>query len=774
MSTHDLAFRPTLDAERLGHETEPQAFLVIGGARSGRPSPLRFAGAPRPEIEADHRYRSDVPPATIFAVTGHVLRAGGLLVRDDSVFWRDDCWPGYLRDVLQPGTRLPDAWAHGLRGAPLRTIDLEIPCAVPTHPNFVYGHFLLEMLPKLWLLDGLQRCGNRFAVAVPTTMPAWVWPFLSLYVHERDLVRYDPRLEQVRAPSFLVPAMLNLNYYLHPAMNLVADDLVARAAPAGQTTPTAHGRRLLLSRRTYQGGAFSALDAAREVEAAMDEFDFEILHPEDLSIAEQMSAYRGASMILGEYGSALHNALFAPRGCSVIAINPFNTVQSRISALRHQPLGVVDAVDGPVQRVNAGGTPPAPIRIDLDSLKRLVAEMASAEPQTRPVARNESARPVALRTLDRLPLGDYLSVLETQGSLARSIEVAPSQPRRRGGFLFAAKIDEAIAPFGHLFSSPDYRDYTSARIVCAELRGAMIVGSDGLVALRGRIVADTTHGVEAWRSESLIASLNQGGELHLKQSVTIPSPDRREVFCGFTGGWRNIDHWFTECLPRLYMFIWLKQRQPGMLLAMPAFDTGSLQERTLRLLGIEPADILTVDREDVVAPETLWVLSGIDVWQPPTVVRDAARAFAGAARSANPHATGRLYLASDNGPSRVTNMDAVQPLLASYGVQILRPLQSGLDSLLAAMAGARVVVGESGSGLAAVAFCGEGTRVIELFNPAGPQPAIWGIASLCDLAYGYVVGQHTPEPAQETAPDGNSSYAVDLDQLTIALATACA
>ncbi len=802
MATHDLNFPPIADPERVGLDPDPHSFTLFGAARSPRPAPLLFAGTARPETEADHRYRADLPPAAVYAVTGHELRAGGLLVRDGSVFWRDDCLPSYLRDVLQPGASLPGAWAHGLDDPQLRPIDLDRPCAVPTHPNFVYGHFLLEMLPKLWLLDWLRRYGCRFAVALPTTMPAWMQPFVALFVDDADIVRYDPRRERVRAPAFLAPAMLNVGYYLHPAMNVMAEDVAARALAApGAPAPPA-GRRLFLSRRSYEGGAHSVLEDAAAIEDALRQDGFEAIRPEELSLRDQIATYRSAAVMVGEYGSALHNALFAPHGSAVVAINPFNTVQSRIAALRGQPYGIVEPVGGPRNRLNADPSSHPRVRIDIGALRGLLAAMAPAAPP--PVAPTPApstlmayeaeetpdgaspasyltmafgmeAAPVPTRdaaadSFDTLPRGEYLATLEGDRRVGHTLVVAPQEPRDRGGFLFATSIDPNIAPFGRLFSAPDGRRYLGARMICTELRDAMLIGADGLIAVAGKVVGDTANSVEAWRAESLVADPDDGGQVRLKRRLRRPGRTGDLVFCGFSGGWRTIDCWLLECLPRLQVFLILRRQFPALRLAMPKLPAGSLQERTLQVLAIEPRDVLTVGPDDVVAPTTLWALNGIDKWCPPSLCRDAAHALGAMLAAAPASPATRIHLASQAGPPRVANRDDIAPFLAARGFRTIRPTEVSLDTLVAAMAGARVVVGETGVGLSAALFCGPGTPVIELFNPAGPQPTIWSVAALCGLPYGYVVGRHAPVPGQDRAADGNSPYAVDLEQLAGALA----
>ena len=58
--------------------------------------------------------------------------------------------------------------------------------------------------------------------------------------------------------------------------------------------------------------------------------------------------------------------------------------------------------------------------------------------------------------------------------------------------------------------------------------------------------------------------------------------------------------------------------------------------------------------------------------------------------------------------------------------------------------------------------------MLELFNPACVQPAHWVMASMCDLEYGYVVGEHVALPHAPRA-DWNTDYAVAPESLAQAL-----
>jgi capsular polysaccharide biosynthesis protein len=78
------------------------------------------------------------------------------------------------------------------------------------------------------------------------------------------------------------------------------------------------------------------------VEQIARKLGFEIFYPEEHPVTEQIRAYQEASTIAGEYGSGLHNSMFAPPGeCVVVGLAPTQLLQSRLSALTQHPTGYI-------------------------------------------------------------------------------------------------------------------------------------------------------------------------------------------------------------------------------------------------------------------------------------------------------------------------------------------------------------------------------------------------------------------------------------------------
>jgi capsular polysaccharide biosynthesis protein len=167
--------------------------------------------------------------------------------------------------------------------------------------------------------------------------------------------------------------MMHFEYLFHPAFMAMAADVKARAGVDVAAPPS--GRRLYLSRRRFRetSSVWHGVENEHEIEALLrDEHGFEVLYPEEMSLAEQLSAYHGAAVLVGESGSQMHNSLFAPRGAVVVVMNEINRVQRRICEFMGQPFVVVPPEDG-VLRIYETHPDDRYFRVDPEAVVRAVA-----------------------------------------------------------------------------------------------------------------------------------------------------------------------------------------------------------------------------------------------------------------------------------------------------------------------------------------------------------------------------------------------------------------
>lgn len=264
-------------------------------------------------------------------ISGAVHDADGALVRASQRRWHGDPQNPMAAD---PETvPLPDS-ARRLAGT----------WRYAGHWAGHFGHFLVETLPNLWpnpdqvgpLAGTLLHRPARGALLAPgrplqePTMTPWQHDLIALagvdpagvrIVHGRPL-----RVQRLVVGSR--PVLLKK--WAQPeavALWQRVSDAVGTRGP---------DRRVYLSRTRFHAADGTArartesTDDAR-LDATFAEAGFAVVHPETLSIAEQIALVRGADVLAGLSGSALHLSVFARPGSRVL------TLGDRRSPLRPTP-----------------------------------------------------------------------------------------------------------------------------------------------------------------------------------------------------------------------------------------------------------------------------------------------------------------------------------------------------------------------------------------------------------------------------------------------------
>jgi hypothetical protein len=378
LSTNEMVGHPRLVSELGAFEASSYhnaLVLELSTSLSGPlQTPLFREWDLDPEIVAEH-YNWDVPPPIrVFGVPDHVLGGGGLLSREGALWIPGDCYPDYIAGMMLNGI-LPSDWGGSLHLRNPTEVLVDEPCACPLHPNLVFGHFLLEVLPRLFILRMLRDMGVSFRVAVHRTVPEWVWQFLAIYFPGEEYILYDSHYEVVRAPLFIVPSMMHTQKsHIHPLLSVLTSDLRTRGV--SEASPVEKNRsRIYLSRRRAVT-QWHRIENEDQVEETLDKIGFCIIHPQELSIREQLHIYANADCICSEYSSALHNSMFAKRATKVIGLNRVNWYQSLIGRVMSQPLAIIPPSDGKMRdwRLYATSKEHISFRIDCDRLRSTVTE----------------------------------------------------------------------------------------------------------------------------------------------------------------------------------------------------------------------------------------------------------------------------------------------------------------------------------------------------------------------------------------------------------------
>jgi len=201
--------------------------------------------------------------------------------------------------------------------------------------------------------------------------------------------------------------------------------------------------------------------------------------------------------------------------------------------------------------------------------------------------------------------------------------------------------------------------------------------------------------------------------------------------------YENYSHWLTAHLPKLVL---LKERGALDDLVLPA-RRNPVIDASLRMLGIDPArsrvhdparqlraDELTVMETDRFRPELL---------QP---VRDHLGRFPGASPWR------RIFVSRSRARiRRLVNEEECLPLLLSAGFEPVHMEQLRFEEQIRLMGETRILLAPHGAGLTNMMFCQPGSHVVEIADPAYPNPNFYALAAAMGLNYWMVGGRLVPE-----------------------------
>lgn len=197
----------------------------------------------------------------------------------------------------------------------------------------IYGHWLVDILPRVMFAKSLNI---KLKYIFAQNIPRYAKVFLELLgINEEDIFVYNPNKEVVLMQVCYFPSHLRLSSAFSPLAAKFNQSLAPYQSPCKNT-------KLFISRGHYNNK--QTIANSSELLDLVKCYDFEILEPHNYSIKEQIELFSEAGVIVGEYGSAMHNTLFAHPEAKVIVLQSEATapfVQAGIGALLNQPTGFV-------------------------------------------------------------------------------------------------------------------------------------------------------------------------------------------------------------------------------------------------------------------------------------------------------------------------------------------------------------------------------------------------------------------------------------------------
>lgn len=176
-----------------------------------------------------------------------------------------------------------------------------------------YGHWLVDSLPRLALLDRVHDRAECLFVVNRQKSEAM-----------RQVVVDSMGLAGIAEDQILFERYAPTTYERLTVLGTVARHPEAKSPLAisfleqlGAQVPGAGEERIYVSRA--KAGRRRLLNDG-EVREVLGAHGYRVVHPEDLDLADQIALFRSATHVVGDMGAALSNLAFSPRGVTVLAL----------------------------------------------------------------------------------------------------------------------------------------------------------------------------------------------------------------------------------------------------------------------------------------------------------------------------------------------------------------------------------------------------------------------------------------------------------------------
>lgn len=190
-------------------------------------------------------------------------------------------------------------------------VDADVMFLGNVYPQF--GHFLLEHMNRAW---GLLRpeCRGRKVVLINDKhiekVPEYMFRFVELMgVARTDIIVLN---QTTRFRSIAVPSQsFEIDQWASQIFSSAFEHIAKNVADGPVYDKIYMSRDALNERRTY---------GERAVQRIFEKNGFKIVRPETLSLDAQIGLMKNCRVLAGCAGTALHMAVFMPRGGTVIQI----------------------------------------------------------------------------------------------------------------------------------------------------------------------------------------------------------------------------------------------------------------------------------------------------------------------------------------------------------------------------------------------------------------------------------------------------------------------
>lgn len=277
-----------------------------------RPEPAFVKGPVTSDIMNDFRRERSVWPISVYKISdveihGPWFNAGIILVSQGHRFRIDEI---YQPAGEQPQDICLEKSLHELQFENKRFLEINEDCVLlATNGHNIYGHWLVDFLPKIYLLDYIGIDVSKIKFLMPSDVGHWAIDLMNLVgIKKENLIIYDQNEIVPLCRSLFVPTLLRMSGRTSPLFLNATEFINKRIDKNIQTKSDVSNTFLYFDRE--QEFTWRKIDGHDKIIKLFNDLNFHIVRPEKLSISEQIRLVRGAKVIAGQHGSALHSTIF--------------------------------------------------------------------------------------------------------------------------------------------------------------------------------------------------------------------------------------------------------------------------------------------------------------------------------------------------------------------------------------------------------------------------------------------------------------------------------
>jgi O-antigen biosynthesis protein WbqL len=326
-----IEFISTSTLEALFRSDVPCFFPVVPArARSGN-TLLLFPEEANPAIIAAHYAAPDPAPLGLAVIPDVLVSGRSFVGTENHVYLLNPMVPKWVDNFIDSGRRTDDT----MFSEKIKKIAPPIPFLLTHWNSHAYGHWIQEGFLQMLFLRHLRDSLPAFSILTPKITSIEVTRGAQLVLPGVPIAVFDEKMEYVHCERlFMTTLLFSGSHSFHPLTNELIDEIRATTNATGPAT-----ERSFITRPT--AGSVRRLSNQLEIETIAVERGLTLVAPENLSIVDQIKLFAQSGVIVGEYGSGMHNTLFSTSRALVLCLNYMDICQSRISQLRGYRVGYI-------------------------------------------------------------------------------------------------------------------------------------------------------------------------------------------------------------------------------------------------------------------------------------------------------------------------------------------------------------------------------------------------------------------------------------------------